>query len=139
MATLLEGKVSAFEGGDYELTNLRAAEYYIVYVSASYWPPCIAGAPQLVRDYNEKIKDNPEVEFILFSVDQSQDRATAWAKKENFPWPTITPETLKKEGQALRPLIQHFGRRIPEYLLFDKEGKFVEKGSKSSLFAKVGL
>ena len=127
-----EGILEKIDGNKfaaYELT--KAPEFYVVYFSASWGGPCQASAPQLVKQYEENVADNPIVELIHVSLDRDEKAAEAWAAKESFPWPTVTMANMKQSGlEAYSP------RGIPNYKLIDKDGKVVAEG-KGAVFQKV--
>jgi len=84
-----------------------------------------------VKSYNANIANNPKAELILLSRDRSEDAATAWAKKENMPWPTLMKEDT--DSTFLKP----YGLRyLPTYILVDRNGKKIATG-KEAAFAKI--
>ena len=113
----------------YELES--APEYYILYFSASWWGPCRSAAPQLVKSYNDKIAPKKNLEFILYSLDRSDDSALDWAKKEKFPWAHILSNKHSKSG-----LSKYKKNFVPYFVMIDAEGKILAEG-KSGVFAKA--
>lgn len=65
------------------------------------------------------------------SRDSDDDAAESWAKKNNFPWPTIMMDKQEKSG-----LEKFKGRGVPHYVLIDKEGKELAVGKDQS-FDKI--
>jgi thioredoxin-related protein len=85
-----------------------------------------------VESYNKEIAENPKVEMIHLSLDQDEDAAEAWAKKENMPWPTLVGDDKGKDT-----LTEKYGvRAIPSYILVDRSGNKIAEG-KGPAFAKV--
>ena len=78
--------------------------------------------------YNSEIKENPKVELIWATADNSEDAMEAWAKKEKFPWPTIKFKAMEKldEIQKLAP------RGVPGYVLVDADGQVLASSAGSS-------
>jgi hypothetical protein len=88
-----------------------------------------------VEKYKKHIADNPDVEMIHVSLDNSEDPAEEWAAKESFPWPTILPD--KVDRSEMRDYKTTTG--VPEYHLVDADGETIVKGSAGSAaaFAKI--
>ena len=84
-----------------------------------------------MESYNTLIKPKKNVELIFISCDRSEDAALKWAIKENFPWPTVLPDKLRRSG-----LEKYAQRGIPSYTLIDKEGKILAQG-KYACFEKI--
>ena len=87
-----------------------------------------------MKTYNEDIASNSKVELIHLSRDRDEDSATAWAKKENMPWPTI----LKEDSDSKQLVAPYFSGSmpVPSYVLVDQTGKEVARG-KAAAFAKI--
>ena len=62
-------------------------------------------------DYNEKIAKKANLEFIMVSLDDQESSAVKWAKKEDFPWPTLLLPQYNKEKKNLG-LIDSLGKMI---------------------------
>ena len=116
-------------------TMEKTPEYYLLYFSASWWPPCVKAAPQLVEKYNSQIADTPNVEFVHVSLDQNDDAAEGWAEKEKFPWLTILPDDAEKSGLKEYKTTNS----VPEYHLVDAEGNTIVAGSagNAAAFQKI--
>lgn len=84
-----------------------------------------------MKSYNEKIAPKKNIEFILFSLDRSDDAALEWAKKEKFPWAHIMPDKHSKSG-----LSKYKKPYVPYYVMIDKEGKILAEG-KAGILAKT--
>ena len=63
------------------------------------------------------------------SADRGQEKALAWSKKENFPWPQVMRENVKSHYNFM----QYRNRYVPQYVLVDKSGKKVADGLAASL------
>ena len=85
-----------------------------------------------MKIYNNKIKDNDKVCFILCSLEE-EGALVSWAKKEGFSFPIVTNDKLKRSG-----LEKFKGRGVPFYALVDKEGNIISQGN-SPPFDKAGL
>ena len=86
----------------------------------------------MVAKYNQVIADNDKVEFIHVSLDQDEKTALSWAEKEQFPWLHVLPEKVKRSKLSKF----HTSGSVPFYVLIDKDGKTITKGS-SSAFSKA--
>ena len=78
--------------------------------------------------YNEVIANNKKVEFIHISLDRDEKAALVWAKKEKFPWFHVLPEKVKRSKLKQ----YHTSGSVPFYVLIDKSGKVITKGSSQS-------
>ncbi|MGJ8697484.1 MAG: hypothetical protein ACSHYF_14295 [Verrucomicrobiaceae bacterium] len=83
-----------------------------------------------MSDYHELILNNPDVELIHLSADQSKKAAEDWAKKENFPWPTVLSTSLSESLEA------RVGQTLPGYFLYSADGELLAKG-KEDAFKKI--
>jgi len=81
---------------------------------------------QLVDKYNDKISKMDNVELIQVSRDKNVEKATAWAKKESFPWPTVLMADQKK---TFVKDIKING--VPTYVLLDKDGNILVQANDS--------
>jgi aminoglycoside phosphotransferase len=88
-----------------------------------------------VKTYNENIASNSKVELVHLSRDRDEDAATAWAQKENMPWPTILSEDADVK-QLIMPYFPGGRMGVPSYVLVDQTGKEVARG-KTAAFAKI--
>ena len=88
-------------------------------------------------DYNEKIAKKANLEFIMVSLDDQESSAVKWAKKEDFPWPTLLLPQYTKEKKNLG-LIDSLGEAVPDYALLDKNGKIIARG-KDQVYKLAGI
>lgn len=72
-----------------------------------------------MEKYHKFIKDNPKVEMIHVSYDESVAAATRWAKKENFPWLSVLPGKKKASGLGKFEATDS----VPEYHLINRHGE----------------
>ena len=84
-----------------------------------------------MKQYNDQVADNPNVEMIHVSLDNDEKAAESWAAKEGFPWPTVMRAKVERSG-----LDAYMPQGIPNYKLIDKDGKVVAEG-KGAVFAKI--
>ncbi len=86
-----------------------------------------------MEKYNDKIAKIDNVELVQVSQDEDVEEASAWAKKESFPWPTILKADIAKT--FLKDVKTEF---VPTYILFDKEGNELLRSDNSDpLMAKL--
>lgn len=105
------------------------AKYYIILFSASWCGLCRAEMPQLVKEYNRKIKNNPDLELIHKSADNKLEDALAWAKEEKIPFPTVLPGS--ECSASVLGLSESSG--IPSMLIVTASGEKVIEGHPASL------
>jgi len=126
-------KLHLLDGKRFKKAELtKSPEFYVLYYSASWCPPCRAAAPDTVKKFKESIADNPKVEFIHVSADSSEDDAREWAAKEGFPWLTVVPDDVKRSD------LMEFKTKnvVPHYVMVDSSGKLVANSS-SEVFSKI--
>ncbi|NNC90316.1 MAG: hypothetical protein HKN82_17825 [Akkermansiaceae bacterium] len=80
-----------------------------------------------MEQYNKVIAPNPKFELIHVSYDKDEAAAVAWARKENFPWPTVPSSKVEASG-----LGAYAGDFVPDYVLLDKDGQVLVKGKKEA-------
>lgn len=84
-----------------------------------------------MKSYNNKIAPKKNIEFILYSLDSSDDSALDWAKKEKFPWAHILSDKHSKSG-----LSKYKKRFVPYFVMIDGAGEILAEG-KNGVFAKA--
>lgn len=106
------------DGEEVPVSALRKKKYVGVYVSASWCGPCRAFTPELVELYKEYERD---LEIVLIGADRSQDEVFKYARDHGMPW------LVAKQGAAANGYMTRHGvRGIPDFRLFDKNGKLLE-------------
>lgn len=102
--------------------EIKPKDYYAIYYSASWCPPCRVFTPKLVDFYNEQQKENGEkFEIIFVSSDNDEAAMASYMRDYNMAWPALDYE--KKASS--RALTQFSGRGIPCLVLVDKDGKVI--------------
>ncbi len=86
--------------------------------------------------YNKEIANNPNVELIHISLDQSEDAAENWAATNQFPWLSVLPEDVDRS--KLRDYMT--ANAVPHYSLRTADGQVVASGSSAAFreIAKLG-
>lgn len=96
--------------------DLNAKDYYAIYYSAHWCPPCRKFTPQLVSFYNSYSKRHDNFEIIFVSSDRSEDEMEDYMKSANMPWLAL------EFGNRRHPATQYSGRGIPCLVLLDNNG-----------------
>lgn len=105
------------------------AKYYLVLFSASWCGPCRREMPEIVKIYDKKITQDPNVELIHVSCDDEKASAKEWAKNEKMKFPAVNKDALKK-----LPLIAaNQPRGIPHMYLYDGKGNMMDHSSPSQI------
>lgn len=103
-------------------------EYYGLYFSASWCPPCRAFTPVLAKFYNELKQKREDFEFIFVTGDQSRpDYEQYYAK---MPWCTVDIDDMF-EANVVKGGVGVRG--IPHLAIFDKEGNIVCKNARGNV------
>lgn len=90
-----------------------------------------------MEKYNKKIATNDDIEMVMVSLDSTEDKALAWAKKESFPWTIVNGEKFLALEKTLD--FQSFEvKAVPTYLLVDENGKLLATEAQE-VFKKVGI
>ena len=96
--------------------ELNAKDYYAIYYSAHWCPPCRKFTPQLVSFYNSYAKKHGNFEIIFVSSDRSKDAMEDYMKTTNMPWLAL------EFGQRSHPATGYSGSGIPCLVLLDNKG-----------------
>ena len=105
----------------YELPTEQPPEYYMIYFSAHWCPPCRKTTPALVRFYNETRREHPGFEFILVSDDHTPEAMAGYLRWAEMPWPALAWE---KRGSI--PAINKLSpRAIPFMAMLDADGRML--------------
>lgn len=81
--------------------------------------------------YNKEFTKLDNLELIQVSGDRTEAAATAWAKKETLPWPTVLMSDISKT--FIKDIKTQY---VPTYILIDKEGKEIQRGIPANLMKK---
>jgi len=93
-------------------------DYYVVFLTAAWSAKCKENIGEIKRLYEEHIVTNPQIEFLMVSVDSESQWVHKWAVEEKFPWPMLMKDQLDgiSEIKEMGDLYAHV------FALFDKEG-----------------
>lgn len=107
------------DGNKKMLSDLRGKVLYID-VWATWCGPCLQELPPLAKLW-EKYKDNPNIEFVSISVDESVDEWKAKLETDKPLW-----KSYRVEG-GLNGLMKklYYISGIPRFMLIDKDGKII--------------
>ena len=109
------------KGDNLNKLDLKSKDYYLVYYSASWCPPCRKFTPKLVNYYNKHAKSD-NFELIFVSSDRSDDATEKYMQDYKMPWPAVKLSRMKYVD-----LKKYGGRGIPSLVLFDKKGEVLAK------------
>ncbi len=85
-----------------------------------------------MEKYNKEIAENPNVELIHVSLDQSDDAAEDWAETNQFPWLSVLPRDVDRSK-----LKDYMTRNaVPHYSLRAADGTELANGS-AAIFSKL--
>jgi len=101
--------------------SIGSKDYYAIYYSAQWCPPCRKFTPKLVDFYNEAIGHHDNIEVIFVSSDQNEDKMEAYMKKAGMSW--LALDFDKKDNKSSKKLNSYVGRGIPHLVVVDKNGK----------------
>lgn len=102
--------------------EIGAKDYYAIYYSASWCPPCRAFTPDLVSFYKRQQKRNGDkFEIIFVSSDRDENAMVGYMRDYSMPWPALDYKKIR----ASRTLTQYRGRGIPCLVLVDKNGEVI--------------
>ena len=99
--------------------DLKSKDYFLVYYSASWCPPCRKFTPKLVDYYNKHAKSD-NFELIFVSSDRSDDASEKYMQDYKMPWPAVKLNKMKYVD-----LKKYAGRGIPSLVLFNKKGEIL--------------
>ncbi|ADE54383.1 thioredoxin-like domain-containing protein [Coraliomargarita akajimensis] len=101
--------------------SLGAKDYYAIYYSAHWCPPCRKFTPKLVDYYNEAKGHHDNFEVIFVSSDRSASAMEGYMKETGMKWYGLQFDK-KKESKEVT---QFVGRGIPHLVVVDKNGKIL--------------
>ena len=103
--------------------SLTSKDYYAIYYSAQWCPPCRKFTPKLVDFYNEAIGHHDNIEVIFVSSDQSEKKMEEYMEKTGMRWLALDYD--KKDKKSSEKLNSFVGRGIPHLVVLDKNGKIL--------------
>ena len=77
-------------GDTFDFEDLRGKVVFLNFW-ASWCAPCIAEMPSIQKLY-DAYHDNPDVAFVMISLDRERDKALAFVDKKGFTFPIYTPD-----------------------------------------------
>lgn len=121
------------KGVEKNLSDIKS-KYVLVYVSASWCPPCRGFTPQLAEFYN-KHKDSKDFEVIFYSWDEEEDEFDAYFKK--MPWLAVRFADSMPNQDTINAAFQEAGLEIPSIptlLTFETAtGSFVSRKGRAEI------
>ena len=99
--------------------ELTTKDFYAIYYSAHWCPPCRTFTPKLVDFYKKASKKHENFEIIFVSSDRSEDDMASYMKEAKMPWLGLDFDKKKKSKE----LTQFAGGGIPCLVLVDRNGK----------------
>jgi thiol-disulfide isomerase/thioredoxin len=104
-------------------------QYYAVYYSAAWCPPCHLFTPKLVAWYKKFKPNHPNFEVIFVSSDQNQSAMYDYMKDMKMPWPAISYDDIVHDGTG----IDKYGNEgIPDLVLVNADGKVLSDSYQGS-------
>jgi nucleoredoxin len=123
--SLTLGKLVSKTGADYHFPADAPADgvqYYAIYYSAQWCPPCHAFTPVLVDWYNRFKPAHPNFELIFVSDDHDEASMLDYMKEMSMPWPALDYEYVKHDGSGIE---KYAGDGIPDLVLIDSDGNLL--------------
>lgn len=99
--------------------ELEPKDYYAIYYSAHWCPPCRSFTPKLVDFYNAASSKHDNFEIIFVSSDRSEEAMEEYMRETGMPWLALDYDKKKRA----RDLTRYAGRGIPCLVLVDKNGE----------------
>ncbi len=96
----------------------RVYDYYLVYFSAHWCPPCKVFTPKLVQYYNNKQLNDKGIQVILVSQDYTERDMRQYMLGAGMPWPALAFEWKDK----LDFINKLAGPGIPDLIFLDAAG-----------------
>lgn len=109
-----------FEGGEKKVMADYKGKVILLDFWATYCPPCIEGIPHL-RSLRDKYADDLVVIGLHVGGEEDRSRVGEFKKRLDIDYAIATPE------DELTYFLLGNDTRIPQTVVFDREGKLVEK------------
>jgi nucleoredoxin len=123
--SLTLGKLVSESGADYQFpadAPANGIQYYAIYYSAQWCPPCHAFTPKLVDWYNGFKPAHHNFELIFVSDDHDEASMLDYMKEMSMPWPALDYEYVKHDGSGIE---KYAGDGIPDLVLIDSDGNLL--------------
>jgi len=123
IAPLIGEKLISADGSPFTFpanAPVASIQYYAIYYSAQWCPPCHAFTPRLVKWYNAFKPAHPNFELIFVSDDHTEAAMLDYMKEMAMPWPAFPFDDLKHDGTGIEKFA---GSGIPDLVLVDASGK----------------
>ena len=101
--------------------DLRDKDYYAIYYSAHWCPPCQKFTPVLVSFYNSYSRKYDNFEIIFVSSDRNEKAMEDYMRETNMPWPALRFDQNKQR----HPAVNYSGKGIPSLVLIDDNGNIL--------------
>ncbi len=107
-----------FKNAQGEIISLQDLKGKVVFINfwATWCPPCQAEMPAIHTLY-QRFENNPNVFFLIVSVDDSFAKAKEFIRNKNYSLPIYTPASMIPE--------ELLGESIPTTLIINKKGQVV--------------
>ncbi|MBK1857463.1 thioredoxin-like domain-containing protein [Cerasicoccus arenae] len=102
--------------------KLEPKEYYGIYYSAHWCPPCRGFTPKLIEYYNKASATHGNFEIIFVSSDRSEDAMEGYITEYEMPW--LSLDFDKKD--SAKQLTQFSASGIPCLVLVDRNGEILK-------------
>jgi nucleoredoxin len=97
---------------------LHSKDFYAIYYSAHWCPPCRKFTPELVNFYQKHRKKHTNFEIIFVSSDNDEDSMAEYMQESNMEWPALDYDKRDKAPELTR----YAGNGIPCLVLIDNAG-----------------
>jgi len=129
LSTMIKGSLVSMNGRPYTFPANASAEsiqYYAIYYSAQWCPPCHHFSPLLVDWYTKFKPTHPNFELIFVSEDHDKDSMLSYMDEMLMPWPAVDFDKLSHDGNGTfrgSGIEQYAGSGIPDLVFVDASGK----------------
>jgi nucleoredoxin len=129
IAALVFGNLVSAGGTEWNpAANSPSPDYYALYYSAHWCPPCRSFTPQLVQWYRGFKPAHPNFELIFVSEDQDENAMADYMKTMDMPWPAVRFLGVNRGSNGSfkgSGIDQYAGSGIPDLVLVDAGGKIL--------------
>lgn len=94
-------------------------QYYALYFSAEWCPPCRRFTPNLVEFYNEMREKEADIEVILVSSDRDDRSMRNYISEYKMTFPAVEYRRIRN----VKDRVETWGTGIPNLVVVDREGK----------------